>query len=476
MEIRDPVHGFVHLSDAERKILDSECFQRLRNIRQLGMSYYVYPSAVHTRFEHSIGTLYVATQIFEVLVRKHGKYFEKLLGIKGDEANLIKRLRITLRLAALLHDIGHPPFSHATEELFPKNRTHEELGVEVIKEKLERVFKQREIKRSGVNLEDVVFLIYPENVEEISQEDASALYLLREIISGEIDADRIDYLTRDSHHTGVIYGKFDYMRLIDTITIVPHVAGKSKTFQEFDIPQQPEPRIGVEFGGLHTVEGLILARYFMFLQVYFHHVRRIYDLMLTDFLKFTLPDGCYPADVDEYLEYDDIKVLNSIRDVATGRDSYCKEAKTLAERLYTRKHPKRILESNRLPLKIDEFEEEIKNKLQKNFDHLDPYTDIYVDDPRKATTKLTEAEFYVIEDSISENLVDYWKFEEIGKLKRKGKIAHIADKSELIKKLPTIGLIRVYVNLKTKKDIEEAEKICRKFYTDWVEEEGGKNG
>ncbi|WP_052302945.1 HD domain-containing protein [Archaeoglobus veneficus] len=371
MEIRDPVHGFVHLSEAERAIVDSKPFQRLRNIRQLGMSYYVYPSAVHTRFEHSIGTMHVANQIFDVLDRKHGKYFDRFLSITGED-DPRKRLRKTLRLAALLHDIGHAPFSHATEDLFPKNMSHEEISAEIVRTELESIFRRKEIERSGIKLDDVIFLIYPEMVSELSDEDAQAFYLLRGIISGDIDADRIDYLTRDSHHTGVIYGKFDYIRLIDTITIVPFAGETTEAGQELDNlrPETPEPRIGVEYGGLHTIEGLLLARYFMFLQVYFHHVRRIYDLMLTDFLKYSLPEGHYPADIDEYLKYDDVRVLTMIREEA--EKGSCKEAKVLARRLLSRKHPKSIFEENKPILRIEEFEKELKGALQKKFNKLDP--------------------------------------------------------------------------------------------------------
>ena len=361
MEIRDPVHGFVHLTDAERLIIDSQPFQRLRNIRQLGMSYYVYPGATHTRFEHSIGAMYVADQMFNVLERKYGRYFNRILLITEDEPQ--RRLRKTLRLAALLHDIGHAPFSHATESLFPSSISHEEMGVEIIKSKLERIFNKSEIKRSGITLDDVIFLIFPEKVPDIEEDDARALYLLRGILSGDIDTDRIDYLTRDSHHTGVIYGKFDYMRLIDTITIVPYVGSYCNELTENEelksiLPETPEPRIGIEYGGIHTVEGLLLARYFMFLQVYFHPIRRIYDLMLIEFLKRSLPDGHYPEDLDEYLEYDDAKVLEMIKKEAKNGEN--REAKVLAERILTRNHPKKVFEEKASLLSLETFEEELK--------------------------------------------------------------------------------------------------------------------
>lgn len=468
MEIRDPVHGFVHLSNVERAIVDSRPFQRLRNIKQLGMSYYIYPSAVHTRFEHSIGTVYVANQIFDVIVGKFEKYFDRLLQIK-EETDFIKRLKITLRLAALLHDIGHAPFSHTTEELFHDNKSHEEISTEIIKSELDNIFKRREIKRSGIDIDDIVFLIHPEKASNVSEDDALAFYLLREIISGDIDADRIDYLIRDSYHTGVIYGRFDYMRLIDTITIVPFIGEDThgKILQEF-IPEKPEPRIGIERGGLHTVEGLLLARYFMFLQVYFHHVRRIYDLMLTDFLRHKLEEGMYPAEIDEYLKFDDVKVLNMIRESA-NKDS--NEIKVLAKRLLFRKHPRRVFEINKPILEFEKFEKEVKEELQRKFDKLNPDTDIYVDMSEKTTFKPYEAEFYVIDESVVEDLVENWKIKYVKKLKKENKISHIAEISELVTKLPQITIVRVYANL-NKSEIEKAEKTCRKIYNAFKTKEG----
>ncbi len=468
IEIRDPVHGFIHLSDAERLIIDSQPFQRLRNIKQLGMTYYVYPGATHTRFEHSLGVMHVANEIFNVLERKFGKYFHRIFSLSDETEQ--RRFRNTLRLAALLHDIGHSPFSHTTEELLPENMPHEKLTVKIIREKLEDIFKKRHISRQGINIEDVIFLIYPEEVRNIDEEDMKSLFLLREILAGEIDADRIDYLIRDSLHTGVIYGRFDWMRLIETLTIVPHPIDISRiqNFEEIAI-ESPEPRIGIEYGGIHTVEGLLLARYFMFLQVYFHPVRRIYDLMLMDFLKNVLENGSYPADVNEYLEYDDSKILAQIKEEA--KDGSSKEVRELARRILERKHPKKIFEERKVPLNLEEFEKVIKEELEDKL-NLDPILDIYVDSPRKSTYKPEEAEFHVVNDEISLEVVEKWDIEYTAKKKKDKKIRHISVCSDLLKTLPTIERVRVYANVNRKKEKEKAEKVCRKVYNEFM---GGKS-
>jgi len=460
MEIRDPIHGFIHLTDAEKSIIDSEPFQRLRNIKQLGMSYYVYPGATHTRFEHSLGCLYVADRIFETLIKKHSKILEIIFeGTK--EINVIERLKKTVRLAALLHDIGHSPFSHATEEIFPEGLNHERMSSKIIEEKLEHIFEKDEIKRSGIRKEDIMYLIYPEYRYDISEKDEISFKILQQIISGDIDADRIYYLTRDSYHAGVIYGRFDYIRLMDTLAIVPYIGQSYEEKVGLDfLPEYPEFRIGVEFGGLHTVEGLLLARYFMFLQVYFHSVRRIYDLMLTDFLKYTLPNGKYPEDVGEYLRYDDIEIIKILREEKKNGIS---ESKILAERILERNHPKKIFESTKGILYLDDFGKEVKDELSKKFD-LDPEIDIYVDDTRKSTYKRTEEDFYVVKEEVIEDVVNYRKISAVDELMKKEKIVPISICSSLLNKgLPDIEIVRVYAFV-DKGEIGKAEEICWNIY------------
>ena len=295
-EIRDPIHGFIKYNKLERDIIDSKPFQRLRYIKQLAFTDYVYPGASHTRFSHSLGVMEFATNIFETLIQKqaHKEFLKESLNW-GDEE--IQRNLQLLRLGALLHDVGHAPFSHAAEFLFMNGLRHEDYSENIIlsTEIGEIIDKQNtdEKKSLGITKEEVASLI--------SGRALGSAAFLREIISGQIDADRIDYLLRDSIYCGVDYGRFDYQRLIHTLTIIPEDTSGN-------------PILAVEEGGVHTVEGLILARYFMFLQVYFHRVRRAYDIHLGDVLKEILPNGRFPENLDEYLTWDDVKVINLIRE------------------------------------------------------------------------------------------------------------------------------------------------------------------
>ncbi|WP_290597145.1 MULTISPECIES: HD domain-containing protein [unclassified Archaeoglobus] len=213
MEIRDPIHGFIHLNDAEKKLIDAEPFQRLRNIKQLGLTCYIYPGATHTRFEHSLGVMHVTTQIVRSILNKHDrKDLAEYLGIVNAE-HLEARLKTTTRLAALFHDLRHPPFSHSSESLLKIE--HEEYSAEIIETYYDELLKPFD---RTVSVEDLSFLI-TKGKRRLGGD--SLMSLIQEIISGEIDADRMDYLLRDSHYTGVAYGNFDYNRLVETLTITP---------------------------------------------------------------------------------------------------------------------------------------------------------------------------------------------------------------------------------------------------------------
>lgn len=185
--IRDPIHGFVGVTEKELLLLDSFPMQRLRRIKQLACADLVYPSAVHTRFEHSIGTLYVADKM---AVR---------IGLNDDE-------REKIRYASLLHDVGHGPFSHIFEAILSmanqKNVGHDDITVDIIK-------KVPQISNTLGDVHDEVLELF-ENPEI---ESAS-----KEILSSEIDADKLDYLQRDSYHAGVTYGFFDFKRILLTLS------------------------------------------------------------------------------------------------------------------------------------------------------------------------------------------------------------------------------------------------------------------
>lgn len=314
-EFRDPVHVFIRLDPDERKVVDSAPFQRLRHIHQLAMTYQVYPGATHRRFEHSLGCMELATRIFDTIVKLENyqrlprEVLERLPEIARDDRR--NHWRKTLRLAALCHDLGHLPFSHAAEGLLPKGVTHETMTKRFILEEMRDIWadmepqpKPEQIAKIAVGVKEAQDLLPFSPWERI----------LSEIITGDVfGADRMDYLLRDSLHAGVTYGHFDHPRLIDTMRILPGVALDDS--QEFN----DEPELGIELGGLQVAESLLVARYLMFSQVYFHHVRRIYDLHLKDFLKEHLPGGIYPTDLKEFLAITDNEILCCIQEAA--RDS-----------------------------------------------------------------------------------------------------------------------------------------------------------
>jgi HD superfamily phosphohydrolase len=225
-------------------------------------------------------------------------------------------------MAALCHDIGHLPFSHAAErELLPEGWNHERLTVELIRTP-ELTTIWREIK---VQAEDVAKIaVGPEHYRDSSFTIWEAI--LAEIIIGNaFGVDRMDYLLRDCYHAGVAYGRFDHYRLIDTLRILPNpVAGESAPSQEA-APKEPagseeasltrlagEPTLGIAEGGLHSAEALLLARYFMYTQVYFHPVRRVYDKHLQTFLQTWLEGAKFSTAIDDHLKMTDNEVLSAI--------------------------------------------------------------------------------------------------------------------------------------------------------------------
>ncbi len=334
-EIRDPIHIFIRLDSDERKILDSPPFQRLRYIHQLAMSYLVYPGATHKRFEHSLGVMELAGRVFDVVtnpVNVHPTVKELI-----PEINQVDKLtywRRALRMAALCHDIGHLPFSHAAEkELLPNGWDHEKLTIEFI-----RSSEMRQIwdeVTPPLRVEDIVKLaVGPKKLKDVNLSDWEAI--LSEIIVGDaFGVDRIDYLLRDSHHAGVAYGKFDHFRLIDTLRILPRSSG--------DQDGSLEPLLGIEEGGIHSAEALLLARYFMYSQVYFHPVRRIYDIHLKDFLIQWLPQGKFPIDIYVLIKMTDNEVLAGLLEAA--RDS-SKSGHDSARKIMNREHFKLLYQKN----------------------------------------------------------------------------------------------------------------------------------
>lgn len=323
-EFRDPIHVFIRVDTHERKIVDTRPLQRLRYVHQLALSYLVYPGATHRRFEHSLGVMELAGRVFDV-VTAPGNLGAEVLKLLPDLANEDARRywRRAIRVAALCHDIGHLPFSHAAEhELLPEGWDHERLTRELIQSP-----EMVEIWNS------VIPPLRPEHVVKLAvgRKKAKDLEfspleeLLSEIVvSDAFGVDRVDYLLRDSHHAGVAYGRFDHYRLIDTLRILIPATGEA-------------PTLGVEEGGLLSAEALLLARYYMYSQVYFHPVRVIYDIHLQRFLSEWLPGGQFSTDIEGHLRMTDNEVIAAMFEAARtpgspGHDS----AKRVVERNHFR--------------------------------------------------------------------------------------------------------------------------------------------
>lgn len=329
-ELRDPVHNFIHLDQFERAVMDSGPFQRLRHINQLALSSLVYPGATHRRFEHSLGVMHLAGQIFDVVTRPEN-LTDKVRDVVPDDGLTFQHSRSALRIAALLHDTGHLPFSHAAEDdLLPEDWDHERLTNSII--------HSPEMKAVWDNLGAPISLdlvtkiaLGPRKAEKLKLglEFSPWEAILAEIVVSDVfGADRIDYLLRDSLHTGVAYGHFDHHRLIQTMRILtPSPAGEDDT--------STEPQVGIKLGGIESAEGLLLARYFMFGQVYYHPTRLIYDEHLKDFLTAWLPGGKFATDVSSHLEMTDNEVTAAMREAARKAD---KPGHEPARRIVTRDH------------------------------------------------------------------------------------------------------------------------------------------
>ena len=319
-KVRDPIHGFIDIRQHELEIINTKIFQRLRNIKQLAMTYYIYPGAEHTRFGHSLGVMHLVTRTFRSAIEG---YEDKFPEFKREQYEQI------LRLIALTHDIGHAPFSHASESVFPKGIEHEDFTVEIVKN-TEIADIINKIGKEFVDRYGEEYNITPDLICDIymgkDPGPNSEYTFLKSFMDSELDCDKMDYLLRDSYYCGVKYGMYDVERLISSFTIC-YTNGV--------------PRLAIESGGVQAFEEFVLARYFMFIQVYFHRTRRYFDIMLGRALKKILPNGTYPSEVQEYIKWDDCKVIELLRENA-GVDESCRnivERKVYPRVYHTKAHP-----------------------------------------------------------------------------------------------------------------------------------------
>lgn len=330
LEIIDPIHDFIRVYDYELPIIESPIFQRLRRIRQLSGAHLTYPSAQHTRFEHSLGVMHIASQAGFVLNEKGY--------LSSDDVQI-------LRLSALLHDIGHGPFSHLFEEIIQEKKiSHEDYGKKII--------LQSDIgdilSKTGFDRKLVAKIAFGQ----------SKLQYLNEIVSGMLSADMMDYLLRDGYFTGAEHAKVDHKRIT----------------QSFDIHKK---KLALERSALYSFESMMHSRYQMFKAVYFHKTVRAAEVMLLEALRLSDDEfGFSDFNLDEFVKLTDEYVLSSL---ISSKSSKLKRAREFAIGYQNRKLLKcvyeRILTSpyNLKNNRVNEIRDEISKKSRVS------ETEIFVD-------------------------------------------------------------------------------------------------
>lgn len=279
LSIRDPIHGFIRTDPLESALLKSRPMQRLRFIHQLGLTFLVFPGAEHSRFSHVLGTMHLAGQIYDALASKSD-------GRLSSEPGALERRLV--RVAALLHDIGHAPFSHSAENLFEGGIDHEDMTMRLLDTpEMVEIFD-----RHGDGIDSAAVR------RVLTKQGQGVENLLSEIVTSELDVDKMDYLKRDSLYCGVQYGIYDLQRLIEVLEPVPD-------------PRDGRWRIGVGHGGIHALEALLMARYYMFTQVYFNVTTKALELHFNHWLR---TEGIeWPGDPEAFLAHDDLSVLQAMR-------------------------------------------------------------------------------------------------------------------------------------------------------------------
>ena len=296
MEINDPIHGFIGITNVEAKIINSETYQRLRRIKQLSGGHFVYPTAEHTRFSHCIGVMFLA-----------GRTGKKLL----DKLKLGDDVLQEVRLAGLLHDLGHGPFSHVFEEtlLETQGKNHEDVTEWLVLESEVGEILENE----GVSKKRIADLVRGRRTRKYDG-------VVSGIVAGQVDADKMDYLIRDSFYCGVNYGLVDIHRLIDSLDV-------SSDYQlHFDIAARG------------ALEAFLVARYEMFLNVYYHKTVRSVEVMLVKLIhaadnilkltSFKTPE--------EFLRLDDMSLVSMVREIDPSESEDAKEASHMMNLLDSR--------------------------------------------------------------------------------------------------------------------------------------------
>ena len=383
--IRDSIHGNLPLDPFEIEVLDYPQLQRLRRVKQLGFISLIYPGANHSRFEHSIGTMHLASKL-------------------ADQLELSKEDKDLVRIAGLLHDAGHGPFSHVSEAVLGVN--HEEITAFVIEktsihDKLSEKFDTKEI------------------IDIINGEGK-----LGPIISGDLDMDRMDYLIRDSHYTGVAYGVIDTERIISNLKL--------------------ERELILDIKGVQAAESALTARYLMYPSVYQHHTTRIINAMFRRCLRDLInQDSLDPKDM---YKYDDSDMI-----------SMCRHSEGLSREMMEKIDNRNLLKRAKvLPVNLFEEPEKIF-KIEK-------------EDILKAEEEISE-DFNLNRDYTILNIAEYPRFEEMKTLVEFGdKLYHLSEISSIVDALNNARFnssdLCLFVD---KEDIEKVRRLKIENYLDLPE-------
>jgi HD superfamily phosphohydrolase len=326
VRVRDPIHGTLAVSDEEKAVIDSRFFQRLRHVRQLGFGELAFPGATHTRHAHALGAMHVASRLFDVVADRAA------LSLRTRE-----RFRASVRLAMLCHDLGHMPLSHASESIAPARgllklppwiggkgaqASHEDFTVRILLDSSLTPLLRERYGSLGVQPEHVASLITAQDPPSGSPfVDAGADWspLLRALVSGELDADRMDYLLRDSFFTGVNYGRYDFEWIVQNLN-----------------PAHKDGRVylALSKAAAFAFEDFLLSRYHMFLAVYYHHTSVSFDHMLRAWYDEARGELEIPSDPEAFVLCDDVALWSALR----------KSKNRWAERIVSRRGFKRVAE------------------------------------------------------------------------------------------------------------------------------------
>jgi HD superfamily phosphohydrolase len=349
LEIRDPVHGSIRILDEEIPIIKDDFFGRLRNIKQLGFSEYVFPGATHTRFLHSLGVMSVGTRAFD-------KIFTNLAPSAERE-----KIKETFKLSCLLHDIGHAPLSHTTEIVMPnltelaiptqflsesdrgsdRRATHEDYTIKSIADSSFAGSFKRVEEQYGVTRKHIADLIRGKTDDQSYYEIDGINYfpILHQLVSSELDCDRMDYLLRDSYFCGVSYGSYDLDWLLDNLEICL---------------DNNSAYLGITERAVVTFDDFLLSRYHMFVMVYFHYRAVCLEQLLYKYFETSPNEYTIPADIEKYIEHDDHYLMKILRN---SKNRY-------AQDIVKNKIPDKIYESFNLD-QLDHLND-IQDFLNKN--------------------------------------------------------------------------------------------------------------